>query len=151
ALGARPEDLETLVLFGIDRACRTLGRAPVGIASDALAALREYTWPGNERELFDTLERAVGSARGPRPTLGGLSLGPSAAGMVGDRASGVSRASVPPVDAREADGETFDALERRILSSALERAGGNKSEAARALGLARTTFLDKLRKYGLRA
>jgi DNA-binding NtrC family response regulator len=40
-------------------------------------------------------------------------------------------------------------VERRLLERALRRSGGNKSEAARRLGLKRTTFLDKLRRYGL--
>ena len=44
---------------------------------------------------------------------------------------------------------TFNDLERKILERAMTRAGGNKSEAARTLGLKRTTFLDKLRRYGV--
>jgi uncharacterized small protein (DUF1192 family) len=57
----------------------------------------------------------------------------------------------PPSDAAEADAwiGSYTDLETRILEKALERANGNKSEAARALGLKRTTFLDKLRRAGL--
>jgi DNA-binding NtrC family response regulator len=140
-LRSRSEDLETLVLFAIDRALRLTGHPSVGVGRDAMAALRAYTWPGNELELRDVLEHAVQSAKGPRIEVSDLPMA-----IVGAASPG--RSSVPPPDGA---GETYDALERRILESALERASGNKSEAARSLGLARTTFLDKLRKHGLRA
>jgi DNA-binding NtrC family response regulator len=139
-LRERGEDLEALVLLGIDRACRVLNHAPVGITREALAALRAYSWPGNERELFEVLEHAVARTAGGRLMPGDLPVSVRAAA-----GSAEPRASVPPPES-----ETYEALERRILEAALERAGGNKSEAARALGLARTTFLDKLRKFGLR-
>jgi two-component system response regulator HydG len=137
ALRERPEDLETLVLFAIDRACRLHARSAVGIRRDALEALRRYVWPENDRELYEALEHAVRVVRGAQITLDDL---PEA----------VRGVRVPPGENREGDTESYDALERRILQAALDRANGNKSEAARALGLKRTTFLDKLRKYGLR-
>jgi transcriptional regulator of acetoin/glycerol metabolism len=52
-------------------------------------------------------------------------------------------------EAEQLSGGTFEALERRILKRAIEHAGGNKSEAARLLGLKRTTFLDKLKRHGI--
>lgn len=139
SLAARGEDLEARVLLAIDRACRSLGREPIGIGRDAMEALRMWPFPGDDRELDEVIERAVSVASG-RITTEDL---PAPIGRT--RAAGASVRPTAPVDA-----ETFDALERRILEAALERASGNKSEAARALGLARTTFLDKLRKYGLR-
>jgi DNA-binding NtrC family response regulator len=146
-LRERADDVETLVLFAIDRACRVHGRPAVGIRREALAALRAYPWPGNEAELFSVIESAVGGARGLQVILDDL---PEALRAGGGRTGERIRASVPPSHVREPDAESYDALERRILQSALERANGNKSIAARTLGLARTTFLDKLRKYGLR-
>ena len=71
-LRARADDLESLVLAGLDRACRIAGRPTLGIAPEALAALRGYNWPGNVRELHDALEYAVGRARGTRVALGDL-------------------------------------------------------------------------------
>ncbi|MFO0557923.1 MAG: helix-turn-helix domain-containing protein [Polyangiales bacterium] len=140
SLAARSEDIEARVLLAIDRACRALGREPIGIGRDAMEALRAWPFPGDDRELDEAIERASITAVG-RITVEDL---PSPIGR--SRAS----SSNAPKPTAAADAETFDALERRILEAALERAGGNKSEAARALGLARTTFLDKLRKYGLR-
>lgn len=139
SLAARSEDLEARVLLAIDRACRVLGREPMGIGREALEALRVWPFPGDDRELDEVIERAALVASG-RITVEDL---PSPVGRPR------SAASVRPSGL--VDAETFDALERRILEAALERSNGNKSEAARALGLARTTFLDKLRKHGLRA
>lgn len=143
ALRDRGEDLETLVLLGIDRACRVLGRPAMGISREALAALRAYHWPRNERQLFEVLEYAVARAKGARILLEDLPVEVRA--PKGDGIANLVSDSVAPHEH-----ETYEVLERRILEAALMRSGGNKSEAARALGLARTTFLDKLRKYGLR-
>ncbi len=66
ALRDRREDLESLCLLGIDRACRVLGRAPVGIDPAALGLLQAWHWPGNLPELWATLEFAVQRCRGTR-------------------------------------------------------------------------------------
>jgi DNA-binding NtrC family response regulator len=129
-LRARPEDLGSLVLFAIDRACRASGAATLGIAEDALAELASHDWPGNELELFALIERAVRRASPPRITRA-------------DVGSLVVRAPAAPLEGSLAD------IERRALETALARAGGNKSEAARLLGIARTTFLDKLKRAGI--
>lgn len=66
ALRERPEDVESLVYAAIDRACRCADRSPLGIAPDALAALRSYAWPGELPELDAALAHAVTAARGSR-------------------------------------------------------------------------------------
>jgi DNA-binding NtrC family response regulator len=129
-LRARPEDLGSLVLFAIDRACRASGNATLGIEEDALAELAAHDWPGNEVELFALIERAVRRATPPRVTKA-------------DVGALVVRTSGPALEGSLAD------IERRALETALARAGGNKSEAARLLGIARTTFLDKLKRAGI--
>ena len=130
-LRERAEDLGSLVLFALDRACRVFGRDVMGIDPDALRVLEAHEWPGNLRELQWVVDRAVSVAAGTNVRVADL---PSLAA-----ASAEARAEDP------LDG-TYAELERRILLHALERAGGNKSEAARLLGLKRTTFLDKLRR-----
>lgn len=131
-LRERPEDLSSLVLFAIDRACRASGSATLGIDDDAMQELAAHHWPGNELELFALIERAVRRASPPRITK--ADVGPL-----------VVRESQDPLEGSLAD------IERRALETALARAGGNKSEAARLLGIARTTFLDKLRRAGIEA
>jgi two-component system response regulator HydG len=133
SLRDRREDLPSLVLLALDRACRTLGREVMGIEEHALARLLSYAWPGNLRELQTVIDRAVLTAQPPRVQTEDLSM---------------------PVEAPEPPSEdpldgTWIELEQRILRAALEKAAGNKSEAARLLGLKRTTFLDKLRRAGL--
>lgn len=65
-LRERADDLESLVYAAIDRACRCADRSPLGIAPDALAALRAHAWPGELPELDAALAHAVAVARGSR-------------------------------------------------------------------------------------
>jgi two-component system, NtrC family, response regulator HydG len=135
-LRERREDIPSLVLLEIDRACRVYGREPVGIKPEALEILQEYEWPGNLLELSAVIEQAILRARTNRITPSDISLGTS------------SSHTEPPTPSEHEDA-TFSALERRILEQAMTNAGGNKSKAARMLGLKRTTFLDKLKRYQL--
>jgi transcriptional regulator of acetoin/glycerol metabolism len=108
-----------------------LGKPPVGLEPAAQARLLGYGWPGNIDELYAVIELAVARSRGPRVLCADLpAIGPGA------------------VQENPLDG-TLERVERRVLQRALERTAGNKSEAARLLGLKRTTFLDKLRRHGL--
>ncbi|MFW6086462.1 MAG: helix-turn-helix domain-containing protein, partial [Myxococcota bacterium] len=88
-------------------------------------------WPGNLRELQHVIDRAVAQAEGPQ----------------------VRREDLPPLTPTSSAGDplagTYATIEERILRRAMERAEGNKSQAARMLGLKRTTFLDKLRRHHL--
>lgn len=71
-LRARVDDVESLSLLAIDRACRLHTRPLVGLSPEALAALRAYPWPGNVRELFDALDHAVARTRGTRIAVDAL-------------------------------------------------------------------------------
>jgi len=130
-LRERREDVPSLVLLALDRTCRTAGRPVMGAEPDALAALVEHTWPGNERELESVIERAVEASHGTK----------------------VSLTDIPPLAPNESSSDPFSGtyaeVEKQILTNALERSEGNKSEAARLLGLKRTTFVDKLKRHGL--
>jgi len=128
----RREDVPSLALLAIDRACRVLAREPVGITEDAMAALVDHDWPGDVAELELIIELAVAEASSK--TIGIRDLPPLA---------------WPGADEEEPLTGTYTEVERRLLERALLRSGGNKSEAARMLGLKRTTFLDKLRRHGL--
>jgi two-component system response regulator HydG len=131
-LRERREDLPSLALLSIDRACRVHARDPIGIDQSAMSALVDHDWPGDVAELDLVIERAVAKAAGKTITV----------------------ADLPPLawpgdDDLESLEGSYVEVERRLLQRALRRSGGNKSEAARRLGLKRTTFLDKLRRYGL--
>ncbi len=137
-LRERREDIPSLVLLALDRACRVTGREAMGIEQAALDVLLAHDFPGNVRELQNTIERSVRAASGSQVRLTDLPT------MTRGDASSPEPASDP------FDG-SFAEVEKRILEHALERSTGNKSEAARRLGLKRTTFLDKLRRHGLDA
>ncbi len=133
-LRERPEDVEPLAHAMLARTAAALGRRDVGIAADALEALRAGRWPGNVRELGNALERAL-VLRAPGVT------GPISADEVA-----ASLDEAPRAGAAAAAGTTLaskvDALERAEIESALRRARGVKARAAQALGLSRPT-LDK--------
>lgn len=133
-LTERVEDVASLTLLAIERACRRHGRKLVGIEDDALTYLKEHALEEGERGLARAVERAVGFATTTRITRRDVEralAGPGAS--LGD----------DPLDA------TLAEVEERALLRALQRAQGNKSEAARLLGLKRTTFLDKIRRLGI--
>jgi DNA-binding NtrC family response regulator len=127
------EDVESLALLAIDRACRRRGRGPLGIETDALAELRSHDFPGNHLELERIIDGAVTDARGIRLSRADLGLG---GGSPGKSSEDVLQGSL-------------EEIERRALVHALLRSGGNKSEAARLLCIPRTTLLDKLRRHKL--
>ncbi len=133
-LQQRAEDLQSLLLGEIARACRVLGREPLGVEPEAARALEQHIWPDNLAGLRAAIEAAVAVTAGPRVRTADLPLTVVAAA---------------PRQSEQVAGDTFEALERRILRHAIEHAGGNKSEAARMLGLKRTTFLDKLKRHGI--
>lgn len=121
------EDLESLALLAIDRACRVLGKNVPGLSPEALGALREHDFPLNHLELESAVERAAANAVGLRIEL----------------------ADLPPLPKGTLVAGSFIEQERDILRRALDHAGGNRTRAARALGLKRTTLIEKLRKLGI--
>ena len=119
---------------------------PLRFANAAIEALERHSWPGNVRELENLVERlAVLKSEGeievsdlPGP-IRNARTGAGAAPMGGE-----IPAALPPegVDLYKVLAE----IEDRLIREALERAGGNKNQAAKILGLNRTTLVEKLRK-----
>jgi Nif-specific regulatory protein len=144
-LRERQADLPPLAEHFVQRFCRETGRAPLEISPDALACLRAHRWPGNVRELQNAIERAVVLAPGPRLELEDLPRDvrePAAgAGGTGDGA-GVSDG----VPLRAA----IDAFTRARVRAALAAAGGQQTEAARALGLPQSNLSRLMKRLGLR-
>ncbi len=157
SLRERRDDLFELALHFLAESARRTGKPVHRIDDDAIEAIIAYDWPGNVRELENAIERAVVLADGP--LLARADLPANVLGRVSR--SGVSRRSpvlvaTPPRTAGGRDTsielETDPELvgyERHRLLDALREADGNKSEAARLLGLPRSTFFSKLKKHGL--
>jgi two-component system, NtrC family, response regulator HydG len=113
------------------------------LTSDALGALQGYDWPGNVRELRNVLTRAVVMTdRGAVVDVDALEFNPWSFDVDPDATVVTSRVvpSKPP-----AGGEP----ERVQIQRALDQAGGNRTQAARILGIPRSSLLYKLGKYGL--
>ncbi len=140
-LRERPDDVARLTSFFL----RRLGVPDDHVTPAALQALERHGFPGNVRELENVLERALILAGSDPIDLEHLAFGgapsPNAAG-----ASGVPAwvPAIPP------DGLSLEVLERELIVQALERARGNKSQAARLLGLTRRTLYSRMERHGLR-
>jgi two-component system, NtrC family, response regulator AtoC len=140
-LRERREDIVPLVEHFTEVHCQ--GRARVAFGPDALDVLRSHPWPGNVRQLQNFVERMV--LLSDSPTIGRdavvEALGGAACGS--PATSGDGTPVDPSLDAslREA--------ERDAVKKALERARGNRTQAARLLGVSRRTLYNKLAEYGL--
>ncbi|MFN0062983.1 MAG: sigma-54-dependent transcriptional regulator [Myxococcaceae bacterium] len=151
-LRERPEDIAALA----KEFCTALGAAnqkpKLSLAADALARLQAHDWPGNVRQLQNFIERLVVFSDGDTIVradvdreLGRHSLGAGASPNLG----ATPRAATPAsVSASTLESHRTDA-ERRALEEALRRAGGNRTQAARVLGISRRTLYNKLGEYGL--
>jgi DNA-binding NtrC family response regulator len=132
----RPDDVALLARHFLDRFAGRFGVSTLRVPEALFDRLRAHRWPGNVRELENALESLV--ALSPPEGLD-LSLLPFGGG----------EAAAPP------DGEPLglkqrvEAYEKGIVVEALREARGNRSEAARRLGISRVTLHDKLKKYGL--
>ena len=135
-LRERPGDIPRLV----EHVLRRHGAPADKIEPAALRALEAYAFPGNVRELEHTIERALILAGPDAITTAHLSF-----------AQSPSRAEPSWVPRIPPDGLSLEALEKELILQALERAGGNKSAAARLLGLTRRTLYSRMEKHGLRA
>jgi two-component system nitrogen regulation response regulator NtrX len=144
-LRVRREDIPHLVRHFLEEISRKNGRRPKTLARGAMARLVEHSWPGNARELANTIERLlilVASDRIEEMDVAGL-LGEGATGPV---PAGTGAASAEPLTLRE----RMALAEKEALQAALRRAGGNVSQAARDLGLERSHLHKKLRRHNLK-
>ncbi|NTV94074.1 MAG: sigma 54-interacting transcriptional regulator, partial [Thiobacillus sp.] len=122
-LAARPEDVAPLARHFMRQVAAALAMPELPLAPELLARMRAYPWPGNARELRNVIERALILGQFPIACIG-------APEPTGDPAG-------------EAPEEAMATVERRHILKILGEAAGNKSEAARRLGLSRKTLERK--------
>jgi len=147
----RSDDIIAIATLCIERARVRLGRNVDGMDASARAALCAYAWPGNVRELSHLIERAVLLARKSTLSHGDIPL-PAARTRFARAAEESGPFPLPVLTSELADASldlrsALESLERKLIDRALQRAGGNRTEAAALLGLNRTTLVEKLRKY----
>ncbi len=137
-LRARREDIPVLLDHFLSRFGRTFG----DLAADARESLLDYPFPGNVREMENLVERAAilaGSATIEKRHFPALGTRRPPSGASG----GVAAPEIPD------EGLHLEDLEKELILKALEKAGGNKTQAARLLGLTRRTLYSRLERYGL--
>ena len=146
SLRERADDILRLADICVARASERMGRTIEGFDAAARTALCHYTWPGNVRELCHMIERAVLLCRKSRLGESDLQLPTSKQRFAHTAPAG----EVQPANDANASLDlraALERLEREMIERALQRSGGNRTEAAALLGLNRTTLVEKLRKY----
>jgi len=131
------EDIPDLVNLFIVRFASEAGKDIGGISADALATLTAFHWPGNVRELENIIERGVALSSGGELQLSDIHLDAARTKAPGD-----TQALLP-------EGMTLEQWEDEMIREALRRANGNKSQAARLLGLSRNALRYRLSKIGI--
>lgn len=132
-LRERPADIAGLTQLFADQLARELALPAPQLTSRDLAELARHTWPGNVRELRNLMERAMLLNRSPADCLDSTA------------------ADTTPAEATAPDYAsdlTLAEVERRHILKVVQLAGGNKSEAARRLGVSRKTLERKFRTWG---
>jgi DNA-binding NtrC family response regulator len=129
-LRARQADIPRLAEYFLAKFRRSMGKASVGFAPEAVKLLTEYRWPGNVRELRNVVERAMVVAKGTVVAAADLSLP-------------FSEACGPEIDSLEEN-------EKLHIARVLHKTKGSVTRAAERLGVERATLYAKIKKYGLR-
>jgi len=131
-LRQRPHAVERLARLFLELARQKLHRPALSLEPDALQALLEYSWPGNVAELKAVMFRAALLAEG----------------SVRRKDLQISRASAP-LEPGSTHARSWRDIERRAIEDALARHAGNRTHAARALGISLRKLQYRLRAYGL--
>jgi two-component system response regulator AtoC len=137
-LRKRMEDLPRLTGFLLEKLNRKMDMQIETLSREAWEKLKSYTFPGNIRELENLLERAMIFAEGGVLTGDDLELPDFRSGQSQDRAGSSSEA-----------GRTLKEQEKESILAALQRWEGNRSHAAKELGISRRTIINKIKEYGL--
>lgn len=143
ALRERPEDIIPLARHFADVYGRRNGRESLSFTPEALERLVDWQWPGNVRELENVVQRAAVLATGNRIEPSDLAFGPSAPSRT---------PASEPVDseqelAKRLANKPVADIERWAILATLECTGGNKTEAARRLGLTARTLSNKMKAW----
>ncbi len=157
-LRERLDDLPELVEYFLDRAAATSPSRP-SVAPATLERLRAHHWPGNVRELQNVIVRALGGSQGaPQLLPSHLDFSIEAGNVAGEAGSKEDalaglRKTIAWAWGTVLAGTVWphlqDRLEEESLRFALEKCKGNQSDAAKKLGMGRTTLIERMKKYGI--
>jgi DNA-binding NtrC family response regulator len=133
-LRKRTEDIELIAKRLLTGIAAGAGKDVIDLSPDAATALAAYSWPGNVRELKNVLERASALSDGRRIEARDLFL---SQGKLTSTLEGLS-------------GKTLEEIEKAAIRATLKSASGNKTEAAKQLGIAYSTLYEKMKKFGIK-
>jgi two-component system NtrC family response regulator len=129
-LRERLEDIPDLVEFFMQKMASDMGVPPYQMGNRELVQLRSYSWPGNVRELKNVIERCLLLDQAPDQCLKGISATGEVPGLID-----------------ESDVLLLEEIEKRHILKVLDMEGGNKSAAARLLGVSRKTLERKVQAW----
>jgi DNA-binding NtrC family response regulator len=157
SLRERPADVAPLAKHFIARFAAEEHKSVAGLTGEAAQMIERFSWPGNVRQLENTIFRAVVLCDGPvldlcdfpqiAAAMGMDSGSPAPHALIAD-APTPSPYALPLID-ENGQFRKFDALESDIIRLAIGRYEGHMSEVARRLGIGRSTLYRKLKEYGL--
>ena len=147
-LRERREDIMPLSRHFLKKFSTKMGKAPISLGKEVEKFFMLHKWEGNVRELQNVIERAVILCKGNVITAEHLPVSIVRSSHIIEKerhnpTSASLQFDIPP------DGLSLDALEKQLVTQALEKSKNNKTKAAKLLGLTRGTFRYRLQKYGL--
>ncbi|MBN1894602.1 sigma-54-dependent Fis family transcriptional regulator [bacterium] len=141
-LRERPEDIQDLAAFFLEKYCSRLKKRMKGVSEEVIRLFRSHSWPGNIREMENEIERAVTLADQDAALTPDL-LSPRFHKFTGGAESGTGTGSDLKAEVQ--------GIEKRRILEILERNSGNISKTAAELGLSRQGLHKKLNRYGIQA
>jgi DNA-binding NtrC family response regulator len=139
ALRERTDDVPLIAEHFLAKYTKEMGKPLSGFSPAAVDRLKAYPWPGNVRELENVIERSLVMCSGTQLDADDIRL------EAAPRPRAQADNSFLP------EGMTLDQYEQELIREALRRADGNKSQAARLLGLTRNALRYRLTQMGLEA
>jgi len=140
-LRRRKDDILDLIRFLLPKLATKVGKDVTGVSDEALRLMLNYDWPGNIRELENVLERGINLAEGNI--------------ILSSYLPHTLQAEKDEVGAEKAEelglslDQSVEEAEKRAIIQALHKTGGNRTEAARHLKVARTTLYNKMQRHGI--
>jgi nitrogen regulation protein NR(I) len=157
-LKERAEDISLLAEYFLARFAKEMGMGNPGMTEEARLILQNYQWPGNVRELANAMQKALIFSRGypihPEDlsrAMGGGSPSREAGGQQADEiVRQWVRQTLTAGDGKDVFEVCMDRFASLLIREALDLTGGNRSRAAKLLGISRPTLLSKIDKYRLK-
>ncbi|MBL4836544.1 MAG: sigma 54-interacting transcriptional regulator [Kordiimonadaceae bacterium] len=140
-LSSRKEDIEGIALLVLNRVRKAHTVIPKYLSPSLIEALKDLEWPGNIRELVNVIEYMCFMSQHEMLTVDDFPDEYKAGHLA--LSSGLAPSLAPQVS------HSLDGAEEHVIRNALEQSGGNMTQAAKILGIAKSTLYQKVKKYGL--